>query len=103
MHNVSLHRVHAFLDGDVQMFFIVFFWGGNLRKYYWERLCQYSCHYISALRTCFANLRFEPRPSAFPVQGRLCTHVIRSHLLSFSLAFVVLYVIFFFREWLVVA
>ncbi len=27
MHNVSLHRVHAFLDGDVQMFFIVFLGG----------------------------------------------------------------------------
>lgn len=56
-----------------------FYWGSYIWKYYWERLCQYSCHYISALRTCVAN--------GAPM--RACD--------SFSFAFVVLHV-FLFRS-----
>lgn len=56
-----------------------FYWGSYIWKYYWERLCQYSCHYISALRTCVAN--------GAPMHA--CD--------SFSFAFVVLHV-FLFRS-----
>ena len=71
---ITYHRVHAFLNMDVQMPFTGW---SYIWKYYWERLCQYSCHYISAL----ADLCL--------LMGRLCTHVICFRSLS-------LYFIFFF-------